>query len=26
VLQVQVQPLLPEVEGVVPRPSFAGLS
>lgn len=26
VLQVQVQPLLPEVEGVVPRPSLAGLS
>jgi hypothetical protein len=26
VLQVQVQPLLPEVEGVVPRPSFVGLS
>jgi hypothetical protein len=26
VLQVQVQPLLPEVEGIVPRPSFAGLS
>jgi len=26
VLQVQVQPLLPEVEGVVPRPGFAGLS
>ncbi len=26
VLQVQVSPLQPEVEGVVPRPSFAGLS
>lgn len=26
VLQVQVQPLLPEVEGVVPRPSVGGLS
>jgi hypothetical protein len=26
VLQVQAQPLLPEVEGIVPRPSFAGLS
>ncbi|HUR13144.1 MAG TPA: hypothetical protein VM097_01495 [Mycobacteriales bacterium] len=25
-LQVQVQPLLPEVEGVVPRPTFVGLS
>jgi hypothetical protein len=26
VLQVQVQPLLPEVDGVVPRPTFVGLS
>ena len=26
VLQVQVQPLLPEVDGIVPRPTFAGLS
>ena len=26
VLQVQVQPLLPEVDGVVPRPSVGGLS
>ena len=25
VLQVQVQPLPPEVEGIVPRPTFVGL-